>query len=41
MINTYSDLFWGYTAIWFILAVYIFTILRRLKNIENEIFKKS
>jgi CcmD family protein len=37
MINTYPDLFWGYTAIWIILTGYIFSLNVRLAKLEKHL----
>jgi CcmD family protein len=36
-VDTYPDLFWAYTAVWAILAIYIASLGARLKRIERSI----
>jgi CcmD family protein len=36
-VDTYPDLFWAYTAVWTILAVYIGLLGVRLKRIERSL----
>lgn len=36
-VDTYPDLFWAYTAVWVILAVYIAAIGGRLARIERAL----
>lgn len=35
--DTFPSLFFGYTVIWALLSVYIFSISKRLKNIERKL----
>ena len=35
--NTFPDLFWGYTAIWLVLGVYIISLGIRLSRAERKI----
>jgi CcmD family protein len=37
MVDTYPDLFWSYTAVWVILALYIGVLGRRLARIERAL----
>ena len=39
--NTYADLFWSYTAVWVILAVYIYCLGARLKKLEQLVSRHS
>lgn len=34
--NTFPSLFWGYTILWAVLCVYIFSLGRRLRKLERE-----
>ncbi len=36
-VDTYPDLFWAYTVVWGILAVYIAALGSRLKRIERSL----
>lgn len=33
--NTFPSLFWGYSAIWVLLCLYIFTLGRRVRRLEK------
>lgn len=34
VVNTYPDLFWAYTAVWGVLAVYLWRLVSRISRIE-------
>ena len=36
MPNTMPDLFWAYTAVWTILALYILSLGRRISRLEKR-----
>ncbi len=38
--NTLNSLFWAYSAVWFILGAYIFSLIRRLDKLEQEVREK-
>jgi CcmD family protein len=35
--DTYSDLFWSYTAVWFILSVYVAFLGYRVSALERSV----
>ena len=35
--DTFPSLFWGYNAIWLILGIYLYTLLARVKRIEDKL----
>jgi CcmD family protein len=35
--STYPALFFGYSAIWIIIAFYLISLIRRVKKIEQEL----
>ena len=39
-VDTYPDLFWAYTAVWVILAIYIAAIGARLARLERTLSKE-
>lgn len=39
--DTFPSLFWGYTVIWGILGFYIFSLLKRVGNLEKAAEEKS
>ena len=39
--DTYPDLFWSYTAVWFVLAVYIITLGVRVARLERSLSRGS
>lgn len=39
--STYADLFFGYTVIWVVLALYIFSLVRRLNALTRSLEKKD
>jgi CcmD family protein len=39
--DTFPSLFWSYTAVWAVLAVYIVTLGVRLSRLEKQISQKK
>ncbi|MBN8548673.1 MAG: CcmD family protein [Deltaproteobacteria bacterium] len=33
--NTFPSLFWGYSVIWVLLCLYVFSLARRMRNLEK------
>jgi CcmD family protein len=39
--DTFNSLFWGYSAIWAIIVVYLVSILRRVSRLEQRLAEEK